>query len=193
MTKRSVVLGVVAAACIGGGGIAWRVMIAGAAPPLPAAPPPPVPVVAAKVQVSDVPIVMEGIGTVMAYNIVDVHTQVAGTIEKIGFIEGQVVKPGDLIAQIDPRPYQAALQEDEAILKLEEAHLANAEENSKRYQTLWKQDSIAQMQVANEDAKVLQLKATIVQDKATILNARTQLGYTTITSPITGVTGIRKV
>src|ERR1700733_5072700 len=192
MTKRSVVLGVVIATCVGGGS-AWRVMIAGAAPPAPVAPPPSVPVVAAKVQVSDVPIVMEGIGTVMAYNIVGIHTQVAGTIEKIGFIEGQVVKPGDLIAQIDPRPYQAALQEDEAILKLEEAHLTNAEENSKRYQTLWKQDSIAQMQVANEDAKVLQLKATIVQDKATILNARTQLGYTTITSPITGVTGIRKV
>jgi membrane fusion protein, multidrug efflux system len=191
MTKRSVVLGVVAS-CVCGGGIAWRVMIAGAAPP-PVAPPPPVPVVATKVQVSDVPIVMEGIGTVEPYNIVDIHTQVAGTIEKIGFVEGQVVKPGDLIAQIDPRPYQAALQEDEAILKLEEAHLTNAEENSKRYQTLWKQDSIAQMQVANEDAKVLQLKATIVQDKATILNARTQLGYTTITSPITGVTGIRKV
>src|ERR1700723_2173236 len=178
MTKRSVALGVVAAACIGAG-IAWRVMIAGAAPPLPAAPPPPVPVVAAKVQVSDVPIVLEGIGTVMAYNIVDIHTQVAGTIEKIGFIEGQVVKPGDLIAQIDPRPYQAALQEDEAILKLEESHLDNAEANLRRYQTLWNQDSIAQMQVANEDAKVLQLKATIVQDKATILNARTQLGYTT--------------
>jgi multidrug efflux system membrane fusion protein len=192
MTKRSVALGVVAAACIGGG-IAWRVMIAGATPPAPAAPPPPVPVVATKVQVSDVPIVMEGIGTVVAYNIVDIHTQVAGTIEKIGFVEGQVVKPGDVIAQVDPRPYQAALQEDEAILKLEEAHLANAEANSRRYQTLWKQDSIAQMQVANEDAKVLQLKATIVQDKATILNARTQLGYTTITSPITGVTGIRKV
>jgi membrane fusion protein, multidrug efflux system len=192
MTKRSVALGVLAAACIGGGGIAWRVMIAGAAPP-PAAPPPPVPVVATKVQVSDVPIVLEGIGTVMAYNIVDIHTQVAGTIEKIGFIEGQVVKPGDLIAQVDPRPYQAVLQEDQAILKLDEAHQANAEANSRRYQTLWKQDSIAEMQVANEAAKVLQLKATIVQDNATIANAQTQLGYTTITSPISGVTGIRKV
>jgi multidrug efflux system membrane fusion protein len=190
-TKRAFVLGIVAAACIGGG-IAWRAMTAGAAPP-PAAPPPPVPVVAAKVQVSDVPIVLEGIGTVVAYNIVDIHTQVAGTIEKIGFVEGQVVKPGDVIAQVDPRPYQATLQEDQAILKLDEAHLANAEENSKRYRTLWKQDSIAQMQVADEDAKVLQLRATIVQDKATILNAQTQLGYTTITSPITGVTGIRKV
>jgi len=193
MTKRSVVLGVVAAACIGGGGIAWRVMIAGAAPPPPAVPSPPVPVVAAKVQVSDVPIVMEGIGTVMAYNIVDIHTQVAGTIEKIGFVEGQVVKPGDLIAQVDPRPYQAALQEDQAILKLNEAHLANAEDNLKRYQTLIKQDSVAQIQVDDEAAKVLQLKATIARDNATIFNAQTQLGYTTITSPIAGVTGIRKV
>ena len=192
MTKRSVVLGVVAAACIGGG-IAWRVMIAGAAPSPPPAPPAPVPVVATKVQVSDVPIVLEGIGTVMAYNIVDIHTQVAGTIEKIGFVEGQVVKPGDLIAQVDPRPYQAALDEAQAILKLDQAHLANAEENLKRYQTLVKQDSIAQMQVDNEAAKVLQLKATIAQENATIFNAQTQLGYTTITSPIAGVTGIRKV
>ena len=191
MAKRLVVMGVVAAACIGGG-MGWRAMTAGAKLP-PAAPPPPVPVVAAKVQVSDVPIVLEGIGTVMAYNIVDIHTQVAGTIEKIGFVEGQVVKPGDLIAQIDPRPYQATLQEDQAILKLDEAHLANAEANLQRYQTLVKQDSIAQMQVDDEDAKVLQLKATIAQDNATIFNAQTQLGYTTITSPITGVTGIRKV
>jgi len=192
MTKRSIVLGVVAAACIGGG-IAWRVIIVGAAPPPPVAPPAPVPVVAAKVQVSDVPIVLEGIGTVMAYNIVDIHTQVAGTIEKIGFVEGQVVKPGDLIAQVDPRPYQAALDEAQAILKLDQAHLANAEENLKRYQTLIKQDSVAQMQVDNEAAKVLQLKATIAQENATIFNAQTQLGYTTITSPIAGVTGIRKV
>ena len=191
MTKRSIVLGVVAAACIGGG-IAWRVIIVGAAPPR-VAPPAPVPVVAAKVQVSDVPIVLEGIGTVMAYNIVDIHTQVAGTIEKIGFVEGQVVKPGDLIAQVDPRPYQAALDEAQAILKLDQAHLANAEENLKRYQTLIKQDSVAQMQVDNEAAKVLQLKATIAQENATIFDAQTQLGYTTITSPIAGVTGIRKV
>jgi multidrug efflux system membrane fusion protein len=192
MTKRSLVLGVVAATCIGGG-IAWRVMVAGAEPPPPAAPPPPVPVVATKVQVSDVPIVMEGIGTVEAYNIVDIHTQVTGTIEKIGFVEGQIVKPGDLIAQVDPRPYQAALQEDEAILAINKAHLANAEANLQRYQILVKQDSIAQIQVDDEDAKVLQLKATIAQDNATISNARTLLGYTTITAPISGVTGIRKV
>jgi len=192
MRKHSVILGVVAAACIGGG-IGWRVMTAGAEPPPPTVPPPPVPVVAAKVQVSDVPIVMTGIGTVQACNIVDVHTQVTGTIEKIGFVEGQVVKPGDLIAQIDPRPYQAMLQEDEAILKVDEAHLANAEVNLGRYQTLLKQDSIAPMQADDEDAKVSQLRAKIAQDHATIFNAQTQLSYTTITSPIGGVTGIRKV
>jgi membrane fusion protein, multidrug efflux system len=191
MRKRSVILGVVAAACIGGG-IAWRDFAARTEPP-PAAPPPPVPVVAAKVQVSDVPIVMTGIGTIQPYNVVDVHTQVTGTIEKIGFVEGQVVKPGDLIAQIDPRPYQATLEEDEAILKVDEAHLANAEVNLRRYQTLLKENSIAPMQAADEDAKVSQLKATIAQDNATIFNARTQLGYTTITSPISGVTGMRKV
>jgi multidrug efflux system membrane fusion protein len=152
-----------------------------------------VPVVAAKVQVSDVPIVMEGIGTVVPYNVVDIHTQVTGTVEKIGFVEGQIVKPGDLIAQVDPRPYHAALQEDQAILELDEAHLTNAEANLKRYQTLVQQDSIAQIQADDEEAKVLQLKATIAQQNATIFNAQTQLGYTTITSPIAGVTGIRKV
>ena len=172
MTKRSVALGVLAAACIGG--IGWRAMTAGAEPPSPAAPPPPVPVVAAKVQVSDVPIVLAGIGTVMAYNIVDIHTQVTGTIEKIGFIEGQAVKPGDLIAQVDPRPYRAVLQEDQAILKLDEAHLANAEDNLKRYQTLIKQDSVAQIQVDDEAAKVLQLKATIAQDNATTRSSATR-------------------
>jgi membrane fusion protein, multidrug efflux system len=193
MRKRAVILGVLAAACIGGG-IGWRVVTAGAeAPPSPATPPPPVPVVAATVQVSDVPIVMAGIGTVCAYNVVDVHTQLTGTIEKIDFVEGQVVKPGDVIAQIDPRPYQAALEEDEAILKVDEAHLANAEANLRRYQILLKQDSIAPMDTDNEDAKVAQLKATIAQDHATIFNAQTQLGYTTITAPISGVTGIRRV
>jgi len=193
MRKRAVILGVLTVACLGGG-IGWRVVTAGAeAPPVPATPPPPVPVVTAKVEVSDVPIVTTGIGTVCAYNIVDVHTQLTGTIEKIEFVEGQLVKPGDVIAQIDPRPYQASLQQYEATLKVDEAHLANAEANLRRYQVLLKQDSIAPMQTDDEDAKVAQLKATIAQDHATIFNAQTQLSYTTITSPISGVTGIRKV
>ena len=189
--RRSIAAAFGVALCAGGFA-SWHLYGAQTVP-LPQPLTPAVPVVAEKTQASDVPIVMSGIGTVMAYNIVDIHTQVAGTIEKIGFVEGQVVKPGDLIAQVDPRPYQAALQEDQAILKLDHAHLANAEENLKRYQILIKQDSVAQMQVDNEAAKVLQLKATIAQENATIFNAQTQLGYTTITSPIAGVTGIRKV
>jgi multidrug efflux system membrane fusion protein len=192
MKRRSVILLVVAAACIGGG-TAWRLMTAGAEPPRPAAAPAPVPVVTAKVQVSDVPIVMTGIGTVEPYNVVDVHTQVTGTIEKIGFIEGQAVKPGDLIAQLDPRPYQAALQQAEATLESDQAHLDNAEVNLRRYQTLLKQDSIAQQEAADQAAKVSQLKASVALDKAAIFNAKTQLGYTTITSPIDGVTGFRQV
>jgi hypothetical protein len=134
MTKRSVILLVLVAACIGSGA-AWRPVTAGAEPPPPAAPAP-VPVVTTNVQVSDVPIVMTGIGTVEPYNVVDVHTEVTGTIEKIGFVEGQAVKPGDLIAQLDPRPYQAALQQAEATLESDQAHLDNAEVNLRRYQTL---------------------------------------------------------
>src|ERR1700733_7205003 len=97
-----------------------------------------IPVVAAQVAVSDFPIVISGIGSVAAYNVVDVHAQVTGTIEKIGFVEGQTVHPGDLIAQLDPRPYQAALQQANANLVREEAHLANAQVNLKRYQPLLK-------------------------------------------------------
>jgi membrane fusion protein, multidrug efflux system len=192
MRKRSVIFGVVAAACIGGG-IAWRVMTAGAESPAPAAPPPPVPVVAAKVQVSDVPVVMTGIGTVEPLNVVNVHTQLTGTIEKIGFIQGQVVKPGDLIAQIDPRPYEAALQQAEATLEADKAHLANAEVNLGRYQTLLNENSIAPIYLFDEASKVSQYKAQVALDKAVVFNAKTQLGYTTITSPITGVTGFRQV
>jgi membrane fusion protein, multidrug efflux system len=112
-------------------------MTAGSEPP-PAATPSP-PVVAIKVQVSDAPIVMTGAGTVDPCNVVDVHVQAAGTIQNIGFVESQVVKPGDLIAQINPRPYEAALQQDEAILQVDEAHLANAEVNLRRYRLLRKE------------------------------------------------------
>jgi multidrug efflux system membrane fusion protein len=91
--------------------------------------PAPVPVVTAKVGVSDMPLVKIGLGTVTAYNTVDVHSQVVGTIQKIGFVEGQEVHPGSLIAQLDPRPFQAALQQAQATLARDQAHLANAHAN----------------------------------------------------------------
>jgi multidrug efflux system membrane fusion protein len=191
MKKRIAIIGLCAA--IGGGGVAaWRVQgasqTAQTQPPAPA-----VPVVAEKVQVSDVPLVRSGIGTVMPYNVVDVHAQVTGTIDKIGFVEGQTVHPGSLIAQLDPRPFQAALQQAESNLARDQAHLTNAQTNLGRFVPLAKQGYATQQQVTDQTSAVTQLQAAIVGDKAAIFNAQTQLGYTTITSPIDGVTGIRHV
>jgi membrane fusion protein, multidrug efflux system len=150
-------------------------------------------VVAQKVQVSDVPIVMSGIGTVVAYNAVDVRTQVTGSIERIGFVEGQTVHPGSLIAQLDPRPYQAALQQAEANLARDQASLANAQTNLSRYVPLMKQGFASDQQVVDQVASVSELQATVASDKAAISNAQTQLSYTTIASPLEGITGIRQV
>ena len=153
----------------------------------------PVPVVLGKVLVSDMPIVKVGLGTVAAYNTVDIHAQVTGTIQKIGFIEGQTVHPGSLIAQLDPRPFQAALEQAQANLQRDKAHLANGQVNLTRYQQLFQKNSIAEIQVSNQAAAVQELVANIANDKAAIYNDQTQLGYTTIVSPIDGVTGIRRV
>lgn len=191
MQKRVFFAGFLVAACAVGV-MAWQASGAGQ-PPHALSLPPPVPVVAQKVQVSDVPIVMSGIGTVEAYNVVDVHTQVTGTIERIGFVEGQTVRPGSLIAQLDPRPYQAALQQAHANFARDQANLANAQANLGRYVPLLKQGFATPQQVAGQAATVSELQAAVTSDNAAIFNAETQLGYTTITSPIDGVTGIRQV
>jgi multidrug efflux system membrane fusion protein len=124
---------------------------------------------------------------------VDVRTQVTGTIEKIGFVEGQTVHPGDLIAQLDPRPYRAALQQAEANLARDQAHLTNARVNLDRYVPLMKQGFASAQQVTDQTSQVTQLEAAILGDKAAISNAEAQLSYTTITSPIDGVTSIRRI
>jgi len=192
MKKRVVAIGVCVA--ISAGGLTtWRVHAAAPATAQTQAPAQPVPVVAAKVQVSDFPIVMMGIGSVVPYNVVDVHAQVTGTIEKIGFVEGQTVHPGDLIAQLDPRPYQAALQQAEANLARDQAQLTNAQTNLGRYVPLMRQGFASTQQVTDQASTVAQMQAAISADKAAISNAQTQLSYTTITSPIDGVTGIRRV
>jgi len=159
----------------------------------PSVPSPPVPVVAEKVQVSDMPVVLTGIGTVVAYNVVDVHAQVTGSIENIGFTEGQSVHPGSLIAQLDPRPFQAALQQAEANLARDTANLGNARTNLGRYTPLLKEGYATQQQVTDQGATVTELEAAVAGDKAAIFNAQTQLSYTTISSPISGVTGIQNV
>jgi multidrug efflux system membrane fusion protein len=175
-----------------GGVIVWRTQRADAVPEQTITPPP-VSVVTEKVRVADMPIVLTGIGSVVAYNVVNVHAQVTGTIDKIGFTEGQSVHPGSLIAQLDPRPFQAALQQAQAALKRDTANLEDANANLGRYTPLLKQGYATQQQVTDQSALVTELEAAIAGDKAAVFNAETQLSYTTITSPIDGVTGIRDV
>jgi multidrug efflux system membrane fusion protein len=191
MIRRAIAGTVVTVVSIGGLA-AWR-LNAQTPVPISVTQAPPVPVVVAKVAVSDVPIVKVGIGTAVAYNSVAVHTQVTGTIEKIGFVEGQAVQPGSLIAQLDLRPFQAALQQAEANLARDQTHLTNAQANLARYVPLEKKGYATEQQVTDQTAAVAEQQSAIFSDKAAIDNAQTQLSYTTITSPIDGVTGIRRV
>ena len=190
MRRRTIALTCVTVVAAGVAG--WWLAPASPAP-AEAAVSPAIPVVTAKVGVSDMPLVKVGLGTVAAYNTVNVHSQVTGTIQKIGFVEGRTVQPGDLIARLDPRLFQAALQQAQANLARDEAHLANAQANLSRYVPLLKQGFSTQQQVGDQTASVAQLRAAITSDQAAIDNAQTQLSYTTITSPISGVTGIRQV
>lgn len=153
----------------------------------------PVPVVTETIRSTDMPIVKTGIGSVVAYNSVAIHTQVTGTIQKIGFIEGQTVHKGSLIAQLDPRPFQANLEQAEANLQRDQAHLDNGQVNLALDISLQKRGTLSEQQERNQASAVAQEQAAVASDKAAIDFARTQLAYTTITSPIEGVTGIRKV
>ena len=152
-----------------------------------------VPVTTATPQRADVPIYLTGLGTVQAFNTVTIRTQVDGQLFRIAFTEGQEVKTGDLLAQIDPRTYQAALDQAIARKAEDEANLANAKLNLQRYSALALQDFAPQQQMDTQRALVAQIGAQIQSDQAAIVAAQTQLGYTTITSPLDGRTGIRLV
>jgi multidrug efflux system membrane fusion protein len=154
---------------------------------------PTVPVVAGTVTSGEVPIYLQGVGTVIAYNTVIIRSQIQGQITKINFTEGQAVKTGDLLAVIDPRPYQAQLDQANANRARDEAQLTNAQSNLKRYTTLGNQGWATPQLVETQTAQVAQLNAAIKADEAAIEWAQTQLSYTQLTSPIDGVTGIRQV
>ncbi len=142
---------------------------------------------------SDVPVYLEGLGTVQAFYTVTVTARVDGELQKVGFVEGQTVKKGDLIAQIDPRPFQAALDQAIAVHAKDVAQLASAKADLARYELLAPQNLASKQTLDSQHALVAQLEAQIKGDQANIDNARTQLSYTTITSPIPGKTGIRRV
>src|ERR1700722_728461 len=161
--------------------------------PVPAPAVPPIPVVVAVAQTGDVPVYLTGIGTVQAYNTVTVHVRVNGTLDKVAFVEGQDVEAGDLLAQIDPRPYQAQYDQVVAAKARDEALLANAKLDLQRYEKLAAQNSIAAQQRDTQSALVAQDAATVKNDQAQIDYAAVQVGYTTIASPIAGRTGVRMI
>ncbi len=141
----------------------------------------------------DYPVYVEGLGQAQAYNTVTVRTRVDGQIEKIAFDEGQMVKAGDLIAQIDARPFRAALDQAVAKQAQDQANLANAKLDLQRYATLAKQSFATQQQLDTQNALVTQLIAQIASDAAAIDAAKVQLDYTTIDAPISGRVGFRLV
>ncbi|NKF23898.1 MdtA/MuxA family multidrug efflux RND transporter periplasmic adaptor subunit [Solimonas marina] len=147
----------------------------------------------ATVKTADIPVDLEALGTVTSPATVTVIPQVSGVIDKIAFTEGQLVKKGELLAQIDPRPFQATLDQAKGTLANAQAQLAVAQKQYERYQTLISQDSIAQQDVDTQAATVKQLQGTVAADKAAVESAALDLTYSRITAPVAGRVGLRVV
>jgi multidrug efflux system membrane fusion protein len=184
------------AAVAGGGYYGWQRFStpeAGKAQTAQKGPPraPAVPVSIAPVQKADFPVYLTGLGTVQGFNTVQVRTRVDGQIDKVAFTEGQMVNQGDLLVEIDPRPFQAALDQAKAKKAQDEANIANANLDLQRYTKLG--EFATRQQTDTQRSTVAQLTAQIAADEAAISNAQTQLDYTQVKSPITGVAGLRQV
>jgi multidrug efflux system membrane fusion protein len=151
------------------------------------------PVGVAKAINGDINVTLNALGTVTPLATATVRPQVGGLLIKINFTEGQMVKAGDILAQIDPRPYQAALDQARGQLARDAATLANAKVDLARYQALLAQNAIAQQQVATQAATVRSDEGVVVSDQANVESARINLGYTNIVSPVAGRAGIHLV
>src|SRR5216684_1599187 len=152
---------------------------------------PPVPVTIAPVDKADFPVYLTGLGTVQGFNTVQVRTRIDGQIDKVAFQEGQLVNQGDLLVEIDPRPFQAALDQAKAKKAQDEANLANANLDLQRFTKLG--EFATRQQTDTQRSTVAQLTAQIAADDAAISNAQTQVDYTTVKAPISGVAGLRQV
>ncbi|SHJ41917.1 membrane fusion protein, multidrug efflux system [Bradyrhizobium lablabi] len=151
----------------------------------------PIRVTIAPVEKTDFPVYLTGLGTVQGFNTVLVRTRVDGQIDKVAFKEGQLVNAGDLLVEIDPRPYQATLDQAKAKKAQDEANLANANLDLQRYTKLG--EFATRQQTDTQRSTVAQLTAQIAADEAAVFNAQTQLDYTQVKSPISGVVGLRQV
>ncbi len=193
--KRSHLVSLVLIVLVAGGYAAWHARLspgqASSASNTLGATPPAVPVTLATVSRADFPVYLNGLGTVQGLNTVTVRSRVDGQVDTIAFKEGQPVKQGDLIAQIDPRPYQAALDQAKAKKAQDQANLANAQLDLQRYTKLG--DFATRQQTDTQRSTVAQVTAQITADEAAIASAQTQLDYTTLRAPISGVTGLRLV
>jgi len=153
----------------------------------------PMPVALAEAQQGDMPVTINGLGTVTPLAMVTVRTQIGGQLIQLGFQEGQEVKQGDFLAQIDPRPYQAALDQAQGQLLRDQAQLANAKRDLARFNRLVAENSIAQQQRDTQDALVHQLEGTVATDQAMVESANVNLGYCRIVAPVSGRVGLRQV
>lgn len=152
-----------------------------------------VPVGLATVAKGDIPVVLRALGTVTPLNTVNVKTQITGQLVEVLFKEGQLVKQGELLAVVDPRPYDVALQQATGQMQRDEALLKNAQVDHERYKKLVAQDSIARQQLDTQAALVRQYEAAIVIDQALVDAAKLNVTYTKIVAPLTGRIGLRMV
>jgi multidrug efflux system membrane fusion protein len=186
---------VLIAGAVGAGGYFWRGHAttghpsAGLSNTAPAA----VPVTAASVTQGDVPIVLEGLGAVSPINTATIRTQVQGTLESVEFVEGQEVKRGQVLARIDPRVYEAQVDQAEAALARDQATLKNSKTDLARTQPLADRGFATRQLLDTQNSQVAQGQGTVELDQAALEAAKTQLSFTTVTAPFDGVTGIRRI
>jgi len=194
MTVRFRAIGALVLVALGVAGFAgWRFWAGPSVRAQQAAPDSAIAVVLAAAQARDVPVWRDGLGTVQAFQTVTVRARVDGQIDKIAFTEGSDVKQGDLLAQIDPRPLRAALEQAQAQKARDEAQLANARLDFQRYNELSRDRFASRQQVDTQRSAVAQAEASVQADQANIDNASTQLDYTRITAPIPGRLGARQI
>jgi membrane fusion protein, multidrug efflux system len=193
MSRRLIFVSLFGLAAAGAGLGAFLYATNTSAPAATAPEPVRVPVVTSMVTSGDVPIYLRGVGTVIAYNNVVVRSQITGQLVKISFNQGQTVHQGDVLAEIDPRPYQAQLDQMTANRDRDQAQLINAQQNLSRYTQLGSKGWATPQLVETQQAQLGQLQAMVKSDEALMDAARVNLSYTQLTAPIDGVTGIRQI
>jgi multidrug efflux system membrane fusion protein len=193
MSRRLIFVSLFGLAAAGAGLGAFLYATNTSAPAATAPEPVRVPVVTSTVTSGDVPIYLRGVGTVIAYNNVIVRSQITGQLVQISFQQGQTVHKDDLLAEIDPRPYQAQLDQMTANRDRDQAQLVNAQSNLGRYSKLGSEGWATPQLVETQKAQLDQLQAMVKSDEALIEAARVNLSYTKLTAPIDGVTGIRQI